>query len=146
MCRSAAGASIRSTKPVWTDEPDSGIEGASIGESDNCTGPLFNLIERNFPQSNVTWPNKSNVVTVCPPVCPPARPPDSSSHFCPKKKRLSPAKNFNSLSVCNENKSQQRSIILSETSVNFPPENSLRPLRVSESHSFQFTDGGYVIM
>ena len=57
-------------------------------------------IERNVPQSNVTGPNKRNVVTVtifgnlheenkyhrytwwsdCPPVCPP----DSSSYFCPK--------------------------------------------------------------
>ena len=30
----------------------------------NCTGPPLNLVKRNFPQSNVTWLNKSNIVTV----------------------------------------------------------------------------------
>ena len=34
-------------------------------------------------------------------------------------------KNFNSLSVCDENKSPRRSALQTETSVNFPPENSL---------------------
>ena len=61
----------------------------------NNTGPSLNLIQRNVPQSNVTWPNKSNVVTNClwqliwgkkyrrytwGRFCPT----DSSSHFCPK--------------------------------------------------------------
>ena len=47
--------------------------------------------------------------------------------FLPEKQRLSPAKNFNSPRVCDENKSPQRSALRTETSVNFPPENSLRP-------------------
>ena len=47
--------------------------------------------------------------------------------FLPKKQRLSPAKNFNSLSVCDENKSLRGSALSTKTSVNFPPENSLCP-------------------
>ena len=31
---------------------------------DNYTGPSRNKIKRNVPQRNVTWPNKSNVMTV----------------------------------------------------------------------------------
>ena len=52
------------TKPVWTDKPALCRGDVSVGRSDNCTGPSLNLIKRNFPQSNVTWPDKSNVVTV----------------------------------------------------------------------------------
>ena len=76
-----------STEPVWMDKPASRIEGVSIGWSVNCTGPSLNLIQRNVPQSNVTCPNKINVVIVfgnilgkkyrrymwssaCPPACP----------------------------------------------------------------------------
>ena len=47
--------------------------------------------------------------------------------FLPEKQRLSPAKNFYSPSVCDENNSLQWSALWSKTSVNFPPENSLRP-------------------
>ena len=47
--------------------------------------------------------------------------------FMPKKQRQSPPKNFYSLSVCDENKSLQRSALQTEASVNFPPENSLCP-------------------
>ena len=47
--------------------------------------------------------------------------------FLPEMQRLSPAKNFYSLSFCDENKSQRRSALLTETSVNFPPENCLCP-------------------
>ena len=52
------------TEPVWPDMPASCIRGVSIGWSVNYMGPSLNLIQRNVPQSNVTWPNKSNVVTV----------------------------------------------------------------------------------
>ena len=59
---------------------------------------LHSTIQRNVPQSNVTGPNKSNVVTVfgnlyeeskyhsCAwsSACPPACPTDSSSNFCSK--------------------------------------------------------------
>ena len=39
------------------------LEGVSIVQSDNCTGPSLNLIQRHVPQSSVTGPNDSNVVT-----------------------------------------------------------------------------------
>ena len=47
--------------------------------------------------------------------------------FLPKKQHLSPAKIFNSPSVCVENKSPRPSALRTETSVNFPLENSLHP-------------------
>ena len=68
--------------------------------------------KRNFPQSNITGPNKSNILivtvitTVTWSICPPTWPTNSSSHFCP--------------SVWAEKKIT--TIILSGTSVNFPPE------------------------
>ena len=40
------------------------IEGVSIRWSDYYTGPSLNKTKRNVPQSNITLPNKSNVVTV----------------------------------------------------------------------------------
>ena len=49
--------------------------------------------------------------------------------FLPEKQRLSPAKNF----VCNENKSLWQSAIQTETSVNFPLENSLCPASETEA-------------
>ena len=88
-----------------------------VDQTLNYTGSSLNLIQRNVPQSNVTGPNKSNVVTVTflinlyeeknsadirgegsvlLPVLP-ALP-------LPEKQRLSPAKSFNS-SICDENKS-----------------------------------------
>ena len=93
-----------------------------VVQSDNCTGPSLNLIKRNFPQSNVTWPNKGNVVTVTVfdnlyekkgnrkkntttvvEKCLSSRPScQLFSTFLPKKQCLSPAKNFNSPSVCDE--------------------------------------------
>ena len=51
---------------------------------------------------------------------------------------MSPAKNFNSPSVCDENKALQ-----TETLVNFPPENSLHPCQW-ESDSFQFKKRNFV--
>ena len=65
--------------------------------------------------------------------------------FLPEKQCLSPAKNFNSPSVCDVNKSPWRSALRTETSGNFPPENGLRP-HEWESYSNLFTDGDYVIM
>ena len=98
------------TELVWTDKPAVCIKGVSIRQSDNCTGPSLNLIKRNVPQSNVTEPNNSNVVTVTVfgnlgeekkihrytwrSVCPPACPTDSSSHFCPKNSVSHPQKTF----------------------------------------------------
>ena len=46
--------------------------------------------------------------------------------FLPKKQHLSPAKNFNLPSICVEKKSW-RSALQTNTSLNFPLENSLRP-------------------
>ena len=46
------------TKPVWTDKPVAWSGGVSIIQTDNCTDPSLNLIKRNFPQINVTGPNK----------------------------------------------------------------------------------------
>ena len=126
----------------WTDKPALCIEYVSVWQSDNYTGPPLELIQRNVPQSKVTWPNQStNVVTVtvfgnlyqkkntadtwrsfCPPACP-----TDPGTFLPEKQHLSPAKNFNSLCVCNENKSLPWSALQAETSVNFPPENRLCP-------------------
>ena len=40
------------------------LYGGRVIQSDDCTGPSLNLINRTVPQSNVTEPNKSNVVTV----------------------------------------------------------------------------------
>ena len=60
-------------------------------------------------------------------VCTPPACPTDSFTFLPEKQRLSPAKNFNSPSVCNENKSLRWSALWTKTSVNFPPENGLRP-------------------
>ena len=130
--------------------------GMSIAQSDNW----LKLMKRNFPQSIVTWPNKSNVVAVTvfgnldeenkyhscswrsfhPPVCPPTRPTDISA----KKRRLSPAKHFNSPSVFDENKSLWPSALLTKTSGNFPPENNLHPREWVRQ--VLFTDGAYVIM
>ena len=45
----------------------------------------------------------------------------------PEKQRLSLANNFNSLSVCDENKSPRSSALRAETTGYFSPENSLRP-------------------
>ena len=45
------------------DKPAACIEGVSIGPSDNYAGPSLNLIQRNVPQSNITW-SDSKVVTV----------------------------------------------------------------------------------
>ena len=47
--------------------------------------------------------------------------------FLPERQRLSPAKNFNSPSVCKENKSLPLSALPTETQVNFLSDNSLRP-------------------
>ena len=40
------------------------FKGVTVGQSDNCTGPSLTYIKINVPQSNITWPNKSNIVTV----------------------------------------------------------------------------------
>ena len=108
------------------------MEGMLIVQSDNW----LNLIKRNFPQSNVARPNKSKVVTVT--VFGnfyEEKKYRLSTHqsyqlfvtFPPKKMRLSLAKNINSPSVCDKNKSLQLSDLRSESSVNIPPENSLLP-------------------
>ena len=107
------------TEPVWMDEPAAHMEGVS----DDCTGPLIILINRNVPQSNVTEANKSNVVTVTvfgdlyeekdTTDIVEKRLSSRLSYrlsyrllvtFLPEKQRLSPAKSFNSLSVCDEKK------------------------------------------
>ena len=41
-----------------------GSGGVLIGQFDNYTGPFNSLNKENVPQSNVTRPDKSNVVTV----------------------------------------------------------------------------------
>ena len=46
------------------EEPAARIEGVSIVQSDNYTGPSLNLSKRNVPQSSIEEPNKSNAVTV----------------------------------------------------------------------------------
>ena len=51
-------------EPVWMDKLAAQSGGVSIIQIDNYTGPLFNLIQRNVPQSKVTWPNNNNVVNV----------------------------------------------------------------------------------
>ena len=53
---SASGGSIRAD--YWWNGG-----GVSAWQSDNCTGPSLNSIKRNVPQSNITWPIKSNIVT-----------------------------------------------------------------------------------
>ena len=61
--------------------------------------------------------------------------------FLPEKQRPSPANNFNSPSVCDENKSLWRSALLTETSVNWSePRKQPSSLRVRESH----WQGGHV--
>ena len=109
------------TEPVWTDKPAAWSGGVSIIQFDNW----LKLIKRNFAQSNITWPNKSNVVTVTvfanlgymrkktqqlyvEKRLSSRRPTNSS----PEKQRLSPAKNFNSRSVCDENKSQRITTVI----------------------------------
>ena len=116
-------------------------------QSDDCTGPSLNLINRNVPQSNVTEPNKSNVVTVTVfgnlyeekdttdivEKCPSSR----LSYrllatFLPEKQRLSPAKNFNSPSVPDgKKKSLWPSALRTETSVNFRKTASVPQRRLS---------------
>ena len=122
------------TEPVWTGKPAVQSAGMLIVQSDNDTGPSLNLIKRNFPQSSITWPNNSNVVTVT--VFGSLYEGGKKYHSCMWRSvhPLSPIlcscpsyKNFNSRSVCDENKSQQPSALQTETSMNFPPENSLRP-------------------
>ena len=112
------------------DEQAVRMEGVSIGWSVNCTGPSLNLIKRNVPQSNITEANKGKVVnvfgneekksaavpgeaSVLLPVLP------APLTFLLEKLRLSPAKNFNSLCVCDEKKSPRRSALLTESSA-FP--------------------------
>ena len=63
--------------------------------------------------------------------------------FFPEKQCLSPAKNFNP-SIVHDEKSPRRSALRTETSVNFPPENSLCPSEWQSDNLF--TDGNYVIM
>ena len=47
---SASVESLESeAEPVWMDQL-----GASVWQSDNCTGPPLNYMQRNVPQSNVT--------------------------------------------------------------------------------------------
>ena len=96
--RSHRGGYYWRTEPVWTYKPALRIWGRVDRTVVNYAGPSLNLIQRNIPQSNVTWPNKSNVATVTilalmtkkyrrytwRHVCPPTRPTDSLSHFCPK--------------------------------------------------------------
>ena len=129
------------------------FKGVTVGQSDNCTGPSLTYIKINVPQSNITWPNKSNIVTVtvfgnlyeekkyysCTwrSLCPPA------NSEKPWKTASVTGKSFNSSSVCDENKSLRPSVLPTGTSVNFPPENSLHP--ASEGVR-QFTDGDYAIM
>ena len=121
------------------------LECMSIGQSDNCTGPSLNYIKTNVPQSNFTWRNKSNLVTVTvfgklykeknttdicgeasvllsvlPPVVP------TLVKFLSEKQHLLPA-------------------LPTEASMNFPPEHSLRPPRW-QSQIASSLDGDYVIM
>ena len=96
------------TKTASTDKPVAWSGRCVDPTSVNYTGPSLNLIQRNVPQSNVTWSNNSNVVTVTVTVWqlvwgkkysrymwrsvrPPACPTDSSLHFCPEN-RLCPCK------------------------------------------------------
>ena len=148
------------TKPVSMDKPAARSRGLLIWQSDTCTSPSINLIKRNFPQSNVTWPNKSNIVTVtffgnlyeekefhsCTrrSVGPPNRPTDSSSQFCPKisvrhrQRTLTHWVPVMKMYTCDSQSSRPR---LQRT---FPRETAA--VLVSESDSFQFTVGDYVIM
>ena len=61
---------------------------------------------------------------VCPPVCHPVCPPDSLSHFCPKNSVCHQQKTLTHC-FCDEDKLPRWSSLRTETSVNFPPENSL---------------------
>ena len=102
-----------------------------------CAGPSLKLIKRNYPQSNVTWPNKRDVATVTvfgniPQIYMVKHPSSLLSYqlfitFLPEKQHLSLAKTFNWWNVCDKNKSQQPSALRNKTSVNFPLENSLCP-------------------
>ena len=85
------------------DKPAAQIEGVSVWQFGNYTGPSFNLIKRNVPQSNITWPNNSKVVTVA--VFGNWYEETNITvfvTFLPEKQHLSPTKNFNSPSVCVE--------------------------------------------
>ena len=133
------------------------IEGVSVWQSDNYTGPSPNKIERNVPQSNTAWPNNSTVVTVTVfgnlyegkntaavhgevsvllPVLPTLR------HIpAPPQKR-----------VCHQQKTSTHRVSPSDGQPSrprlqwtFPPKQPPSP-RVTESDSVQFSDGGYIIM
>ena len=100
--RTLTGVRYWQTEPMRIDKPAARIHGVSIRRSDNYTGPSLKSIKRNVSQSNVTWPNKSDVATVtvfgnlyeeknmqiyvekCLSSCLSSCPTDSSSHFCPK--------------------------------------------------------------
>ena len=81
----------------------------------------------------LTWPNKSNVVIVT--LFGNSYVEKNTADIRGEASVLSPvrktasvnSKNFNSPSDCDENKSLWRSVLRTETSVNFPPENGLRP-------------------
>ena len=47
-------------EPVWMDKPAAQSRGVSVVQTDNW----LNLIKTHVPESNVTWPNNSNVVSV----------------------------------------------------------------------------------
>ena len=125
--------------------------GGGVVQSDDRTGPSLNLINRNVPQSNVTEPNKSNVVTVTvfgnlyeekdtTDIAECVRPPACRlsyrllATFLPEKQRLSPAKNFYSPSVCDEKKI---STTISPLDRDFSElsENSLRPARLTRGYT-----------
>ena len=48
------------TEPVWMDKLGARSGDVSVVQTDNW----LNLIKRNFPQSSITGPNNSNVLTV----------------------------------------------------------------------------------
>ena len=58
--------------------------------------------------------------------------------FLAEKQRLSPAKNFNSPSVYDEKKSLWRSALLTETSLNFPLENSDLNHVIFKQHPYDY--------
>ena len=99
------------------DKLASRIEGVSVGRSVNYTGPSLNLIQRNVVVVNVVTvtvfgnlneaqnttdirEEASVLLSVLPSVLPTLR----HIYARKNKKRLSPAKNFNSPRVCDENK------------------------------------------
>ena len=83
------------------------MEGMSIGWSVNCTGPSFNLIKRNVPQSTITEANDGKIVTVTVAVFGNLYEEKNTAAVCgeasvllsvlPEKQRLSPAKNAETL-------------------------------------------------